>query len=332
MVRRSGNRQVEIVKRLDTTDWYYDAKYGERCLDIWLLPQGRALAQVQGWSLRCVAAASIEILGYALEMMLRSLTTTLVLFCACAHGSSSVGSTEPVGSKESVDSEVSTAETSGKTPRSTTSLGEARPDQVFGVTAQTDQAIAPFVMDALNSYPQARERFLAGLPAEQRLLVVSRIPRADGTFEQVFVHCQSIEDGVIKGLLASEVKIDGLGIGSSLSVNEADLLDWVIVLADGREEGNRVGRFLDYWKLRKFFGVLFAIQRTENQVSVRYLHVLDGTPNGKLNFDPPSIFLEAAITELSNRPFSDIPEGKEAYTYVLYWPLEPTNLDKKPDA
>lgn len=252
------------------------------------------------------------------------LATVLALVPACSRASQSTGSTEPVAEAAT----VTTSESAPLTP----SLGEARVDKVLAARKQLDVAIAPYVADALKSYPQVRARFLAGLPEGQQLLVVFRLPRKSGGYEQVFLRCHHIDNGSIKGLLASEVNVDGFEMGSPLSIQEDDILDWVIVHADGREEGNQVGRFLESWGEREFFGVLFALQRKGEKVQARYLHVLDGTSKGKLNFDPPSVFIEAAIEELKKKPAGDMLEDKEVYTYLLYWPLDPTALNKEPES
>ena len=63
--------------------------------------------------------------------------------------------------------------------------------------------------------------------------------------EQVFVTVKDWSDDKISGLLASKVALPDHKEGEPLTVAEADVLDWTIVRADGSEEGNLIGKYLD---------------------------------------------------------------------------------------
>lgn len=126
-------------------------------------------------------------------------------------------------------------------------------DRPFGTTAdetqKLDEAIKPYVEKARKTYPDARQRFLAGLPPKHTFYVTTRIYDREGHFEQVFITVREIKDGVIKGIIASEVEfITGYKAGDSYSFPEAKLIDWTIVKPDGSEEGNFVGKFLDEYQ------------------------------------------------------------------------------------
>lgn len=116
---------------------------------------------------------------------------------------------------------------------------------VSGPTTTMERAIAPYIATAKATYPQARSRFLAGLPPGQGFFVVTRLRAPLQHDEQVFVAVQSVLDGVVQGRLASEVRIAGYHAGQPLSVAETDIVDWLITKPDGSEEGNVVGKFLD---------------------------------------------------------------------------------------
>ncbi len=67
-----------------------------------------------------------------------------------------------------------------------------------------------------------------------------------GHFEQVFVLVTLIENGIIRGRLASDVQlVEGHQAGEWVRVPEGEILDWTIQKDDGQEEGNFVGKFLD---------------------------------------------------------------------------------------
>ncbi|HSS22630.1 MAG TPA: DUF2314 domain-containing protein [Pyrinomonadaceae bacterium] len=109
-----------------------------------------------------------------------------------------------------------------------------------------DEVIKPYVEQARKSYPEAKERYLAGLPAKNVFFVTARLHDADGRWEQIFVEVKEIKDGKINGLIANDITmVSGFKLGDKYSFLEADLLDWTIARPDGTEEGNFVGKFLD---------------------------------------------------------------------------------------
>lgn len=111
--------------------------------------------------------------------------------------------------------------------------------------AAFEKAIAPYVKVARETYPGVRARFLQGLPQGQHFFVVARASDESGRWEQIFVRVETIRDGIIAGVVSSQVSLPGLKLGQSFSVKEGELLDWVITKPDGSEEGNVVGKFLD---------------------------------------------------------------------------------------
>ena len=109
-----------------------------------------------------------------------------------------------------------------------------------------DEAIKPYVEKARKSYPDAKKRFLDGLPPKHSFFVTTRLHDDSGAFEQVFIAVKEIKGGRIKGLIWSDIiTVRGYKYGESYSFPESDLLDWLITKPDGSEEGNFVGKFLD---------------------------------------------------------------------------------------
>ncbi len=112
-----------------------------------------------------------------------------------------------------------------------------------------EDAIKPYIEKARKTYPAAKARFLAGLPANHFFFVTTRLHDSAGHWEQVFIAVKEISDGVIKGLIASDIEtVSGYKAGDKYSFPEAELLDWTISKPDGSEEGNFVGKFLDTYK------------------------------------------------------------------------------------
>jgi uncharacterized protein YegJ (DUF2314 family) len=130
------------------------------------------------------------------------------------------------------------------------------PDQSFSVNSEEiqkfEEAIKPYIEKARKTYPEARARYLAGLPQKHAFYVTTRLRDKQGHYEQVFIAVREIRGEMIKGLIASEVEfITDYRRGESYSFPEAELIDWTIVKPDGTEEGNFVGKFLDEYQKRQ---------------------------------------------------------------------------------
>jgi hypothetical protein len=111
-----------------------------------------------------------------------------------------------------------------------------------------ERAIAPYREQARRSYPDAKRRYLAGLPPGHRLAVVTEL-RSPGRFEAVFISVTQIEGDRITGRIANDIlTVAGYKEGDLFTLSETDLIDWVILRPDGSEEGNVVGKFLDTWQ------------------------------------------------------------------------------------
>lgn len=112
-----------------------------------------------------------------------------------------------------------------------------------------ERSIAPYVARARSTYPQAKERFLLGLPKGQSFFVTTRLHGKDGSLEQVFIAVHAIRDGQIMGRIWSEIHVvKEYKYKDPYSFPEDRLLDWLITKPDGSEEGNFVGKFLDTYE------------------------------------------------------------------------------------
>ena len=124
------------------------------------------------------------------------------------------------------------------------------PDGPTAVTAdeieQFEDSLKPYIEKARQTYPDAKKRYLAGLPRGQWFSVTTKIYDEQGKFESVFIAVREIKDGVIKGVIASEINlITKYKLGEPYSFAEKDLLDWTISHPDGTEEGNFVGKYIE---------------------------------------------------------------------------------------
>jgi hypothetical protein len=120
-----------------------------------------------------------------------------------------------------------------------------------GELATFEAAIAPHIEEAKRTYPDAKRKFVAGLPEGQSFFVTTRLYDGTGAFEQVFIAVRNIEDGVVHGKIWSEINtVQGYRFGDAYRFPESGLLDWLITHPDGSEEGNFIGKFLDSYGRR----------------------------------------------------------------------------------
>lgn len=110
-------------------------------------------------------------------------------------------------------------------------------------------AMEPYIAHARASWPDAKRRFVAGLPRRHTLFVTTRLRDTNGRIEQIFVAVDSVVAERIHGRIWSKILIvDGYRLQQPYVFSEEDLVDWMIAKPDGTEEGNVVGRFLDSFR------------------------------------------------------------------------------------
>jgi hypothetical protein len=132
----------------------------------------------------------------------------------------------------------------------------APPDKPIAETtedvANYEAAIAPYIQKARETLPDAKKRYLDGLPKGQILYVTIRLTDPLGRFEQAFVKVNSWTGTIIKGTLASDMElVKKYKKGEALTCRESQVMDWTITKPDGTEEGNFVGKFLGTYKPSK---------------------------------------------------------------------------------
>jgi hypothetical protein len=99
-------------------------------------------------------------------------------------------------------------------------------------------AMTPHVARALATFPDAKRRYEAGLPAKTSFFVTTRLHDDQGREEQVFVAVDSVSAGRVMGRIWSR-------IGVVHALPDSEIVDWMFSRPDGSEEGNFVGKFLD---------------------------------------------------------------------------------------
>ncbi|QQR59578.1 MAG: tetratricopeptide repeat protein [Candidatus Melainabacteria bacterium] len=125
--------------------------------------------------------------------------------------------------------------------------GSPPPDRVAPSSQELTEALKPLIVQARATLPDAKKRYLAGLPSGHFMSVTTGLTDKNGHHEQVFVTIDSWTGDVVNGRLANDVSLEGYKRGQALKVNEKDMLDWTIVNPKGEEEGNVLGKFIDKW-------------------------------------------------------------------------------------
>src|SRR5687768_15892747 len=96
-----------------------------------------------------------------------------------------------------------------------------------------EAALKPAMDTAKRTYPDARARFLRGLPPRHSFFVVTRLPVAPNGEEQVFVAVDRIDGGRISGRIWSDVQqARGYKKGDPYSMSESRVIDWLITRPD----------------------------------------------------------------------------------------------------
>jgi hypothetical protein len=107
------------------------------------------------------------------------------------------------------------------------------------------RAEAPYIAKARASYPQAKSRYLAGLPAGYSFVVRKHLTEP-GTHKSdgVLIEVDSIKNGKIYGRIG-EVDLPSFHRGQRISFPESELEDWVIRHPNGSHEGDFIGKFVE---------------------------------------------------------------------------------------
>ena len=105
--------------------------------------------------------------------------------------------------------------------------------------------LQPNIDNARQSWPNARGRFLTGLPLANELVVTTMTEDNLGHSAFVFVKVDRLVEGVIHGHVWQNLATPSdWRRGDLFAFPEKDLLDWRIVRPDGTIEGNFLGKFL----------------------------------------------------------------------------------------
>ena len=112
--------------------------------------------------------------------------------------------------------------------------------------AHLDSLMQRPIAQARATYPQAKARYLKGLPNGETFFVTTRLTDSSGRFEQAFIVVDSIKGATVYGRIWSQIQLlRGYHLRQPVSFPESQVIDWLITMPDGSEEGNFVGKFMD---------------------------------------------------------------------------------------
>ena len=120
------------------------------------------------------------------------------------------------------------------------------PAGVRPALTRDETALADPVREALRTLPQAKKKFLAGLPAGDQFLLSVRVAASDTSFRQASARVLGWRGNTVQALLLPEAA-DSATPAEPMPVSfpETAVVDWTLLRASGREEGNYVGRYTD---------------------------------------------------------------------------------------
>ena len=93
-------------------------------------------------------------------------------------------------------------------------------------------------LKAVDQIPEVKQRYEKGLPRGHRLYVKRAFPTRQGVPEFLWVQVSGWFEGLLRGPLATVPRVrTDLTLGQTLQMQEEDIYDWVISMADGNEIG-----------------------------------------------------------------------------------------------
>ncbi|GAB3586186.1 hypothetical protein GCM10027345_35350 [Hymenobacter daeguensis] len=135
--------------------------------------------------------------------------------------------------------------TIGQAPAPVVLTAATAPAGVRPALTRDETALADPVREALRTLPQAKKKFLAGLPIGDQFLLSVRVISTDTSFRQASARVLGWHGNTVQALLLPPANADAKTEPTPVSFPENAVVDWTLLRASGREEGNYVGRYID---------------------------------------------------------------------------------------
>lgn len=115
--------------------------------------------------------------------------------------------------------------------------------------SRLDSLLQPIIREARSTWPEARRRYLEGLPPRHGFFVTASLVDGRGMREVVFIGVDSIARDSIYGRVWNQIqRVQGYRLYQPYAMAEDDILDWLISKPDGSEEGNLTGKFMESYR------------------------------------------------------------------------------------
>jgi uncharacterized protein YegJ (DUF2314 family) len=189
-------------------------------------------------------------------------------------------------------------------------------DMPAGINAEMKMLLDEYEVQARDTIDHFNKRFSSG--SKGTFYVITRL--YEGSFyEQIFVKLQKIEDGFYKGVIAStpmgKVKFKS---GDSLEVKVSDITDWLIVLPDGKEEGNLQGKAIDLFQVGKAAFISKMTPKDGKFESFTVVSVLNPhTKQEVIDIVPEKTKAEIESYLAKLKRGTQSVDNKEKYTYTI---------------
>lgn len=210
--------------------------------------------------------------------------------------------------------------------------GSDSKDNPLSLTAdnvrKVEKFIEPFKKLALETYPDAKRKFTAGLEKGYIFYVTTMIYEGDKK-EQVFLRVEKIEDNKIYSVIASEINLlTGYKINDDYICNEEDIVDWSILSPDGKEEGNFVGKMLEVYQNPPVGLIMKLIYNRKGVLTdVSFMYALSTTKYDVTFSLPESVIQEGIHIAKGKFKKSFKNRNKTVYGYVVYHYLNKEFID-----
>ncbi len=187
------------------------------------------------------------------------------------------------------------------------------------------QMIAPYMEMAKRTFPDVKKKFLAGVyRKEHRILQVQiTLTDKDGLNEMPFVKVLGCKGDLFQGTVNNDLRIvKGYAAGDTVSFMQNEILNWVVVDAEGHEEGNFVGKAIEAIQYKNV-GIIFEVVFQKGEFNLKYMQSIVGD---KIDVDgilPKTVIDEAInlLKEIYRKKLENgdsFEENKKFYTYHVY--------------
>lgn len=187
------------------------------------------------------------------------------------------------------------------------------------------QMIAPYIEMAKRTFPDVKKKFLAGVHQKEHRILQVQITLSDknGLNEMTFMKVLGCKGDLFQGTVNNDLRIvKGYAAGDTVSFMQNEILNWVVVDAEGHEEGNFVGKAIDAIQYKNV-GIIFEVVFQKGEFNLKYMQSIVGD---KIDVDgilPKTVIDEAInlLKEIYRKKLENgdsFEENKKFYTYHVY--------------